>query len=317
MPFYKFLLRFVQVAVVLIVLPRVASFIALLGGQEGFDIHDVIRWSFAAALGLGVMATSYFSEHQDPPEYEEEAPNPREKKRREREEVYFKAMNNVARFAGFATLVFAVLDGTFNLADALYGARQSGILDPVKQGWVLAVFFGFVTIVFGVSPTVLSIVLGRVISAVDRVPKGFEKTPEAARIDLLYTVLSTLGIKLYSHGQSANLLRSEDIRPIEQLPTRASGERLANTERTPNAVRLANERSGQPQSARSGVRQPANGEQRTNQRERVFTFLDTFGDSRSIRDIRDAMEEPRPSVSTIADALNEWRQMKTPSDGNN
>ena len=59
MKFYRFLLRFIQIFVVLVVLPRVADFVGNLGyNQAGFDLHDLIRFAFAATLGLGTVATS-------------------------------------------------------------------------------------------------------------------------------------------------------------------------------------------------------------------------------------------------------------------
>ena len=54
MKFYKFLPRFIQIFVVLVVLPRVANFVGLLGAPSaGFNIHELIRFPFAAHWVLG------------------------------------------------------------------------------------------------------------------------------------------------------------------------------------------------------------------------------------------------------------------------
>lgn len=276
MSFYKGLLRFVQLGVVLVVLPRVASFLALLGGEPGFDIHDLIRVAFAATLGLGVMATSYFSELVLAPEYDDEPNNPRERKRREREAVYFAAMNNAAPIARRAMWVFAFLDGTFNLADAFYGASRSGIIDPTLQGSALSIVYGFATFIFGIAPTLLAIVLSRVISVVDRIPKGFEKTPSGIQVDMLYTIMRNMGLNVYSKSQATDLLRSEDVRSLPE-PS------VERTDRT-------------------------NGEHRTGeQRARIMAYLNANGANRSYRDIREQFDDPKPSISTIADAVTEWK----------
>lgn len=280
MSFYKGLLRFVQLGVVLVVLPRVASFLALLGGEEGFDIHDLIRVAFAAVLGLGVMATSYFSEQVQAPEYDDEPNNPRERKRREREAVYFASMNNAAPIARRAMWVFAFLDGTFNLADAFYGASASGIIDPAVQGPVLTAIYAFAVFIFGIAPTLLAIVLSRVISVVDRIPKGFEKTATAAQVDWTYTILKNMGVSTISKSQAANLLRSED--DVRSLPE-------PNSERTANVTRT-------------------NGEHRTGeQRARIRAYLEANGVDASYREMQERFEDPKPSISTISEVVNEWK----------
>jgi hypothetical protein len=210
MQFYKGLLRFIQLFVVLVVLPRVANFLALLGGNpNGFDLHDIIRYAFAATLGLGTVATAYFSEHVEPPEYDDAPSNPREARRCEREAIYFATMNNAVPVATGAMFLFAFLDGVFNLADAFYGASQTGILDFAANG-NLTYVYGTATFLFGIAPTILSIVLARVISSTDRIPNGFEKPAGKSQVDMLATIMGNMGFRLYSRSAAAHLLTSED-----------------------------------------------------------------------------------------------------------
>ena len=278
MKFYKWLLRFVQLAVVLVVLPRVASFVGLLGyNNEGFDIHDLIRFSFAGLLGLGTIATAYFSENVEPPEYEDEPNNIREQKRREKEAVYFASMNNAAPFAMRALIVFAFLDGTFNLADAMYGANLTGILDP-NQGPLYYVYLG-ATFFFGISPTFLSIMLARLISATDRIPEGFEKTANRKQFDIMRTVMGNLGLKEYSATDTSKLLTGG---------SNATEQRDARTERivsySPNG----------------------NGEQA----ERITEYLSSqqWNEIPSISQIQEALGDPVPSRSTISVARRKWAE---------
>jgi hypothetical protein len=294
MSLYRGLLKFIQIFVVLVVLPRVASFLAQLGGNpNGFDIHDVIRFAFAATLGLGTIATAYFSEHVDPPEYDDEPSNPREAKRREREAVYFVTMNNAVPVARVAMLVFAFLDGTFNTADAFYGASQTGLLNP-SNGY-LAYLYASATFLFGISPTVLSIMLARVISSVDRIPHGFEKPAGRNQIDLLATILGNAGFRTYTRSAAANLLTSEDRTP--EQPVR----RTPNTEQ--RTVRQLPER----------VR---NGEQNTDQRARIFEFLNSqqWEEMPSISTIQEGVGSPFPSRSTISEARRAWLEAANAAD---
>ena len=286
MLFYKRLLKFIQIFVVLVVLPRVASFLGLLGGGPGFDIHDLIRWAFAATLGLGVVATSYFSEHVDPPEYDDEPANPKERRRREREAVYFAAMNNASPVAGMALIVFAFLDGAFNLADAIYQATASGLF--LNQPRANVIVYWVATVIFGIAPTLLSIVLARVIARTDRIPAGFEKTPTRAEVNWVYSLAKNMGLNLYSSSQAAHLLMPEDT-PV--LPERTGEHRTEQ--------RTANQ---------TGVR--PNSELRTGeQKQRIVEALQEFYSQQitpSITDIQNALGDPVPSRSTISTVRSEW-----------
>ena len=132
MKLYKFLLRFIQIFVVLVVLPRVASFVGLLGNNvAGPDFHDLIRFAFAATLGLGTISTAYFSDETEPPDYDDEPTNPRERKRREREAVYYASMINAAPYARRAMFLFAFLrwelqPGRRYVRGLQYGSAQPG-----------------------------------------------------------------------------------------------------------------------------------------------------------------------------------------------
>jgi len=273
MRFYRWLLRFIQILVVLVVLPRVASFLGLLTADTGFGVHTIIRFAFAATLGLGTIATAYFSEHIDPPEYDEEPSNPREQKRREREAIYFATMNNAVPVSRMAMLAFAFLDGTFNCADAFYGASQSGLLDP--SNGALVYVYGAAVFLFGVSPTLLSIVLARVITSVDRIPIGFDKPAGKHQIDLLATIMGNAGLKVYS--RSANLLISEDAEPAIR----------PNSRRTANSVRRTN----------------GNG---YDQRTRIIAYLTEHPDE-SVTQIQNGLGEPIPSRSTVSTVRSEWQ----------
>lgn len=165
MKFYKALLKFIQIFVVCVVLQRVASFVGLLGNNPAeLDFHDLIRFAFAASLGLGTIATAYFSDDSDPPEYDDEPHNPRERKRREREAVYYATMKSAAPYARRAMWLVASLDGTFNLADAFYGASLTGLLNPQIHGNAIYLYGG-ATMAFGLSPTILAMYLSKVIAA--------------------------------------------------------------------------------------------------------------------------------------------------------
>jgi hypothetical protein len=282
MRFYRWLLRFIQILVVLVVLPRVASFLGLLTADTGFSIHTIIRFAFAATLGLGTIATAYFSEHIDPPEYDEEPSNPREQKRREREAIYFATMNNAAPVARMAMLFFALLDGTFNCADAFYGASKSGLLDSTVNGSLVYVY-GAAVFLFGVSPTLLSIVLARVITSVDRIPIGFDKPAGKHQIDLLATIMGNAGLKAYTRSDAAHLLTSEDA---ERLPANTPG---------PNGVRRT----------ANNVRRIPNGNG-YDQRTRIVEYLNEHP-TESVSQIQNGLGEPIPSRSTVSTVRSEWQ----------
>ena len=219
MKFYKFLLRFIPIFIVLVVLPRVASFVGLIGNNApGFDLHDIIRFAFAASLGLGTIATAYFSDETEPPEYDDEPNNARERKRREREAIYFAAMLNAAPYARGAMILFAFLDGTFNLADAFYGATGSGLLDPTMHGQIEVYLYGAATFLFGVSPTILAIVLSRVNSMVDRIPVDYERPANKRQVDLLRTVMGNLGLQEFRYSDAERLTSPAD----HNLPDRSN-----------------------------------------------------------------------------------------------
>lgn len=279
MTFYRRLLKIVQIFVILVVLPRVASFLALLGGQPGqLDAHDIIRWAFALALGSGVVATSYFSEELQVPEYDDEPQpsNRREIKRREREAAYFAAMNNIVPKARRALWVFAFLDGSFNLGDAVYSANQNGLFDPARNGyWVI--LYGIVTITFGISPTLLSAVLSRVISATDRVPTledlGKPRTSEP----------------VFAAAREPNRIETTE-RPLLEVRRTPNSERTANLERRPSNG------NGQP------------GEQSS----RIIHYLDMVyeqtGTLPSYSQIQAALGDPIPSKSTLSATVNRWKE---------
>lgn len=278
MSIYKSLLKFVPIFVVLVVLPRVASFLALLGNSPGeLDMHDLIRWAFAAALGLGVIATSYFSQEVHPPEYEDEAPNPREKKRREKEAAYFAAVNNAVPVAKRALIVFAILDGTFNLGDALNGASTNGLFNPLVHGAALVALYVMITIIFGISPTLLSVVLTRVVAAVDKIPMELENKP--------------VRNVLISEQPEQRSIPVEHRLPngVRALPNSEQGFGGHNGHKTPNT-------------------RPANGEQSNRITEYLQAEYDRTGSVPSISQVIDALAEPKPSRSTVSVATNAWKQ---------
>jgi len=281
--FYRYLLRFVQISVVLVVLPRVASFLGLLGNTPGqLDIHDLIRWSFAIALGFGVVATSYFSQTVQVPEYEED-PSPnnrREIKRREKEAAYFAAVNNVVPVARGALLVFAFLDGTFNLGDALYGANANGLFDAAMHGVALVAVYVIVTIVFGIAPTLLSVVLTRVIAAVDKIPTELENSQPVRN------VLTSEQIERQAFGERT-------VNSVRQLPNTEQG---SPEQRTPNTIRQNIER------------RTANGEQANRVTEYLSEHYDRTGSVPSISTVINALDEPKPSRSTVSVATNLWKE---------
>lgn len=277
MKFYKGLLKFIQIAVILVVLPRVADFVGQLGPQEaGFDIHDLIRVAFALTLGLGTIATAYFANDAPRPTYDDEPPNPKERKRREREATYFATMLNAAPAARKAVVLFAVLDGTFNLADAVRGASMNGLFDVGNHAPWLVVVYTIATILFGISPTVLALMLAYVISLVDRIPLDYEQAPtNRKKIDWVRTILGNLGVREYRAGD------------VPELPSEI-GVRPTNSEQ--RSLRLPGQPTGE-------------------QRQRILDFLDTHATADnmpSVRTIQEMMEEPKPSISTISVVRREW-----------
>ncbi len=204
MQFYKGLLHFIQIFVVLVVLPRVADFVSQLGPADS-TLHNLIRFAFAATLGLGTIATAYFSDETQPPEYDDEPQSPKERRRREREAVYYTAMLQAAPYARGAMYLFAFLDGSFNLAEAVRGASANGLFDvETNGGW--AYLYMLATILFGVAPTIMALVLSRVSSMVDRIPSGYERPVSRKEFDLLRTVMGNLGLKEYRSSDAAVLL---------------------------------------------------------------------------------------------------------------
>jgi len=207
MKFYKGLLHFIQIFVVLVVLPRVADFVGQLGPVNvGLDFHDLIRFAFAATLGLGTVGTAYFSDETQPPQYDDEPANPRERRRREREAAYYATMLQAVPYARRAMWLFAILDGSFNLAEAVRGAAQNGLFDVERLGNFLVGIYGSAAVLFGIAPTVLAIVLSRVISMVDRIPEDYERPISKKEFDILRTIMGNLGLKEYRSGDAALLL---------------------------------------------------------------------------------------------------------------
>jgi hypothetical protein len=288
--FYRNLLRFIQIFVVLVVLPRVADFVGQLGPNSvGLDFHDVIRYAFAATLGLGTVATSYFSNETQPPEYDDEPTNPRERKRREREAVYYTTMLAAAPYARTAMWLLAVLDGTFNLADATMGAANNGLLNPSLG--LLYVVYLVGTILFGLSPTILAIVLSRVNSMVDRIPEDYERPASRKEFDILRTVMGNLGLREYT---------PENM--VAVLPSSARSDRyLPNvTEQEPNEYR---------------TNEPPNSVPKGDQADRITAYLDantTPDHYPTVSEIRDALAEPKPSKSTISVTRTAWLREYNP-----
>lgn len=287
MKLFKRLLRLIPVLVVLVVLPRVASFVGNLGPIEpGLDLHDVIRFAFAASLGLGTIATSYFSNSSEPPEYEDEPTNPRERRRREREAAYYATMGMAAPYARSAMWLFAGLDGAFNLADAVMGAAANGLFD-VANSYMRGVYI-VATVAFGVSPTILAIALTRLISLVDRIPEDYERPMSKKEVDWMRTIMGNLGLREYKASDYAEILGNSAEMPIEprQLP-----EHVERTERTEYPERVGD------------------------QSQRIWEYLEQNANAvrvPGVTEIRDALEEPKPSKSTISVARNKWIMQRDP-----
>lgn len=227
MRMYRSLLRFVQIAIVLVVLPRVASFVSNLGvGEVGFDLHDVISVAFAAVLGLGVVASSYFSDSSEPPYYDDEPTNARERRRREREAVYYATMHQAAPYARRSLIGFAILDGTFNLADALTGAVAAGRFQVAAVIGTLDYNIEFVSvsvylasvILFGLAPTFLAVYLAKLNSMVDRIPLDYERPATRKEIDWVRTLMGNFGVREYNATQAMRALAGgeEEEQPVRR-----------------------------------------------------------------------------------------------------
>ena len=64
------------------------------------------------------------------------------------------------------------------------------------------------TFLFGVAPTVLAIVLAKVISMVDRIPEDYERPTSRREMDLMRTIMGNLGLREYKAGDAAELYSS-------------------------------------------------------------------------------------------------------------
>jgi hypothetical protein len=186
--------------------------------NPGPDVHDFISIAFAATLGLGTISASYFTRDEDPPIYKEEPQNTREKRRREREAVYYATMKNAVSAARAATFAFAFMDGIFNLADALKGATETGLLDasngPVRYAYLMAI------VLFGIGPTLLAVVISWTNSLVDRIPDDYSRHTSRKEMDLLRTFMGNLGLREYSSGDISALLDRTDEQEEEDEPVR-------------------------------------------------------------------------------------------------
>lgn len=263
---YKRLLRFIPIFAVLVILPRVADFVGLLGPEN--LINGVIRYAFAALLGLGVVATSYFADDTPAPLYDDDPPNARERRRREREAEFYAASQEAAPHARRALYMFAGLDGTFNLADALMGASANGLFGP--ENGLLAYVYMLATVLYGLSPTILVVTVTRVVAKVDRIPAG-EKSSRA-RIDWGRTIATRLGLQI--HGEATEHRTTEQPRRTEQVG------RTEQADRTPG-----------------------------DQGARVVAYLTqhaTANHTPGVTEIRDALDEPKPSKSTISVVRRNW-----------
>lgn len=220
MKIYRTILKLVPVAILTVVLPRVSSFVRSLSAADAsLDTHDITAFFFAAVLGLGTLAAAYFSDETPAPEYDEEPTNPRERKRREREAVYYTTMWQAAPYARRAVYLFAFLDGMFNLAEAMTAAFDVGKFD-LSDATQLAVstgalqlphilelgtllVFGVAVFAFGLSPTFLAIGLGKLISMVDRIPVDYERPQQSKEIDWVRTIMGNLGFREYRYEESS------------------------------------------------------------------------------------------------------------------
>ena len=282
MKFFKILLKFVTIAVIAVVLPRVSSFVFGIGEEN--LVHRAISIAFALTLGLGTISTAYFTNFDQAPEYDDEPTNPRERKRREREAVYYATMLQVAPVATVAMIVLAMLDGTFNLADAINGAVAKGVFDamPANADWVMQASrtLNFIAVVvFGVAPTIIAVLLAKVSSMVDRIPMDYERPSSKKQIDYVRTLMGNMGFKEFRAGDAAKLLSD-------------GSEGVANTKQ-PNVRRTPNRRT------------PNTG----SQHERIVELLDQNADPNnppSITQIQNNLTDPVPSRSTISVARNAW-----------
>ena len=125
----------VAAAFLAIQLQRVADFI-----DKGLNGGPVLGWFFAIGLAVGVFASSYWTRQSIT--RKDETEDPRDKQ---------------SRSAAWLSLgIFVLLDGTFNLAETLRALLDKSLL-------VFAV-------IYGVAPTVIAVVLGRLQGRIDRLP---------------------------------------------------------------------------------------------------------------------------------------------------
>lgn len=220
-------MRLVPILIILIVLPRVSSFVRSLSpANEGFDVHDLISVAFALALGLGTIATSYFSSKQPVPEYDEDPRSPREARRRERELAYYATMHAAAPAATAASLLFGFLDSVFNLADAFSGASTIGLF-ATENASLRTVYYIAVTL-FGLSPTILAITLAKVVSMVDRIPENYERPMTHNDIDWVRTIMGNLGIRTYKDIDASDLPALPNNIPDSSVRTNRTPNRTPN-----------------------------------------------------------------------------------------
>lgn len=293
MKFYKTLLRAIQIAVICVVLPRVASFVGKLGpGVPGFDVHDIISVAFAVTLGIGTVATAYFSNETRAPEYDDEPSSPRERRRREKEVVYYTAMFKVAPYARTAMWIFAFLDSMFNLAEAFFGAYANGLFDVAKYGQFTVGIYVFATFVYGISPTLLAIFLSRVIAMVDRVPEGYEKPKRG--IDVTRTVMGNLGLREYKYTEA------------ESIEPRTNTERT-QTHRTPNVAVPTNGRT--PTDGRENLINAGS----TEVRDRIVEYIQaTWANETRVPGPTETSEALGVSKSYASTVITEWRNQFDP-----
>jgi len=220
MKFFKILQRVLPIFLILIVLPRVSSFVRTMSPQTpGPDVHDLISIMFALSLGVGTITSSYFSRNEDPPDYDDEPSSPKERRRRERELAYYATSKNAVVPARIAMLFFATFDGVFNLADAIYGASEVGLLDvPGAEGLA----YKAAVAIFGLAPTVLAIVLSWTIAMVDRIPEDYERPITKKEIDWVRTIMGNMGLTEFNFRNLTGDVRDEQPNVRYEQPANVS-----------------------------------------------------------------------------------------------
>lgn len=198
---YRILLRLVQVFIVAVVMPRVASFVSTLGpDSDKFEVHDFVGFFFALTLVLGTIGSAYFTDATPAPEYEDEPRNRYEERRREREAAYYKTMHQTVPYARKSMILFAVLDGVFNLADAVLEAQALGRF-VLGDTWVhnaSVSIYAMAVLFFGLSPTIASVYLSKLLSMVNRIPDDYERARKTKSVDWVRTVMGNLGWREYT-----------------------------------------------------------------------------------------------------------------------